>query len=104
MAAEGLVRSNGSEGTARTYLNEVRNRVGLPPVSSSGSQLLEDIYTERRFELATEGHRFFDLLITGKAEQVLGGQGFVQSIHKYLPIPQQEIDASQGVLTQNPGY
>ena len=104
MAAEGLVRSNGSEGTARTYLNQVRDRVGLPPVNSSGSQLLEDIYTERRFELATEGHRFFDLLRTGKAEQVLGGQGFVESIHKYLPIPQQEIDASQGVLTQNPGY
>ena len=87
-------------------LNQVRNRVGLPPVTSSGSALLEDIYTERRFELATEGHRFFDLLRTGKAQEVLGAiyPSFDVSIHQYLPIPQQEIDASQGVLTQNPGY
>jgi hypothetical protein len=104
MAAEGLVRSGGSEGTARSYLNQVRGRVSLSPVSSTGSDLLEDIYDERRFELATEGHRFFDLLRTGKATDVLGDQGFVLSTHQYLPIPQQEIDASQGVLTQNPGY
>ena len=104
MAAEGLVRSGGSEGTARSYLNQVRGRVSLSPVSSTGSDLLEDIYDERRFELATEGHRFFDLLRTGKATEVLGDQGFVLSTHQYLPIPQQEIDASQGVLTQNPGY
>ena len=79
MAAEGLVRSGGSEGTARSYLNQVRGRVSLSPVSSTGSDLLEDIYDERRFELATEGHRFFDLLRTGKATDVLGDQGFVLS-------------------------
>ena len=104
MAAEAIVRSGGSEGTARTYLNEVRNRVGLAAVTSSGNQLLEDIYTERRLELATEGHRFFDLIRTGKASEVLGDQGFVASTHTYLPIPQQEIDAAPDVLTQNPGY
>jgi hypothetical protein len=104
MAAEGIVRSGGSEGTARTYLNQVRNRVGLAALTSTGSQLLEDIYTERRMELATEGHRFFDLLRTGKATEVLGDQGFVASTHTYLPIPQQELDAAPDVLTQNPGY
>ena len=104
MAAEGIARSGGSEGTARTYLNQVRNRVGLAALTSSGNQLLEDIYTERRMELATEGHRFFDLLRTGKAATVLGDQGFVASTHTYLPIPQQEIDAAPDVLTQNPGY
>ena len=67
-------------------------------------QLREDIYTERRLELATEGHRFFDLIRTGKASEVLGDQGFVSSTHTYLPIPQQEIDAAPDVLTQNPGY
>jgi len=104
MAAEGLVRSNGSEATALSYLNQVRNRAGLQALSSSGTQLLDDIYNERRMELATEGHRFFDLIRTGKAQDVLGPQGFDISTHRYLPIPQQEIDASQGVLTQNPGY
>ena len=104
MAAEAIVRSGGSEGTARTYLNQVRDRVGLAALTSSGNQLLEDIYTERRLELATEGHRFFDLIRTGKASEVLGDQGFVASTHTYLPIPQQEIDAAPVVLTQNPGY
>ena len=104
MAAEGLVRSNGSEATALSYVNQVRNRVGLSPLSSSGNQLLDDIYEERRMELATEGHRFFDLIRTGNAQDVLGTQGFDINTHRYLPIPQQEIDASQGVLTQNPGY
>ncbi|MEL0026888.1 MAG: RagB/SusD family nutrient uptake outer membrane protein, partial [Schleiferiaceae bacterium] len=89
---------------ALSYVNQVRNRVGLSPLSSSGNQLLDDIYEERRMELATEGHRFFDLIRTGKAQDVLGTQGFSLSTHQYLPIPQQEIDASQGVLTQNPGY
>jgi hypothetical protein len=55
-------------------------------------------------ELATEGHRFFDLIRTGKASEVLGDQGFVASTHTYLPIPQQELDAAPDVLTQNPGY
>lgn len=104
MAAEGILRSGGSEGTARTYLNQVRSRVGLAALTSTGNQLLEDIYTERRMELATEGHRFFDLLRTGKATEVLGNQGFDSFTHTYLPIPQQELDAAPDVLTQNPGY
>lgn len=104
MAAEAIVRSGGSEGVARDYLNQVRSRVGLLNISSSGSTLLEDIYNERRLELATEGHRFFDLIRTGQAATVLSDKGYVDGIHHVLPIPQQEIDASQGVLTQNQGY
>ena len=101
MAAEGLVRSGGSESQARSYLNQVRARVGIQGLGSSGTQLLEDIYKERRMELATEGHRYFDLVRTGKAANVLTGW---QSHNQYLPIPQNEIDASQGALTQNTGY
>jgi hypothetical protein len=101
MAAEGLVRSGGSEAQARSYLNQVRSRVGIQGLGSSGNQLLEDIYNERRMELATEGHRYFDLIRTGKAANVLTGW---QAHNQYLPIPQNEIDASQGALTQNTGY
>ena len=102
MAAEGLVRSGGSEGTARSYVNQVRVRAGVPGMSASGTQLLEDIYNGRRMELATEGHRYFDLVRTGKIEDVF--PNWDASKHLYLPLPQNEIDASQGALTQNPGY
>lgn len=104
MAAEALVRSGGNEGTARDYVNKVRSRVGLDPINSSGSQLLEDIYKERRMELACEGHRFFDLIRTGQAASVLADKGFMAGKHEFLPIPQNEIDLSNGALTQNSGY
>ena len=104
MAAEALVRSGGSEDAARDYLNEVRDRVDLAPVNSSGGQLLDDIYKERRLELAGEGHRYFDLLRTGEAASVLSANGFIAGQHEVLPIPQSEIDLSNGALTQNNGY
>jgi hypothetical protein len=55
-------------------------------------------------ELATEGHRFFDLVRTNKAAEVLGAKGFVANKHEWLPVPQTELDAAQGALTQNPNY
>lgn len=102
MAAEGLVRSGGSEGTARSYVNQVRSRVGIQGIGASGSALLEAIYDERRMELATEGHRYYDLIRTGKAATTL--DNWDDTKHMYLPIPQNELDASQGALTQNSGY
>jgi hypothetical protein len=103
MAAEAFARS-GNETKARQYLNQVRSRVGLQPRSSTGTTLLDDIATERRLELATEGVRYWDLIRTGKAVGVLGGKGFKTNKHEFLPIPQQEIDISQGAMKQNPGY
>ncbi len=104
MAAEALVRGGGSSATARGYINEVRNRVGLGDINTSvsGPILLDVIYKERRLELATEGHRFFDLVRTGQAPQVL--DGFTAGIHELLPIPQIEIDLTNGQMVQNPGY
>ena len=104
MAAEAIARSGGDDITARTYVNEVRNRVGLGNISSNltGTPLLDAIYKERRLELATEGHRFFDLVRTGKAAQTL--EGFIPGKHELLPIPLIEIDLTDGRLIQNPGY
>jgi len=102
MAAECLVRGGGDESKARGYTNRVRSRVGLQPISNAGESLLNSIYRERRAELATEGHRFFDLVRTGRAPDVL--EGFVAGKHELLPIPQREIDLTQGALIQNPGY
>jgi hypothetical protein len=104
MAAEGLARSGGSESTARGYLNQVRLRAGLQPIQASGAALLDAIALERRLELATEGHRFFDLVRTGKAAEVLGSKGYQSPKHQWLPIPQTELDAAQGALIQNPNY
>ncbi|MEM7104829.1 MAG: RagB/SusD family nutrient uptake outer membrane protein [Bacteroidota bacterium] len=103
MAAEALVRGGGDEGAARGYVNAIRLRAGTIPISGSGQDLLDRIYLERRFELATEGHRFFDLVRTGRAAEVLGDRGYVEGVHNVLPIPQTEIDLS-GSLLQNPGY
>ncbi len=101
MAAEAIVRGGGSEATAREYLNQVRARVALQPESSTGQALLAAIYKERRLELATEGQRFWDLVRTGGASAL---PGFTAGTHEHLPIPQQEIELSQGALQQNPGY
>jgi len=104
MAAEAHNRS-GNDSQARTYMNRVRTRVGLQPFAGiGGNDLLEAIYNERRLELATEGHRFFDLVRTGKAGAVLGNQGFTVGKNEVLPIPQTEIDITEGNLNQNQGY
>jgi hypothetical protein len=103
MAAEAIVRSNGDAVKARGFLNKVRSRVGLQPYTfQTGNVLLDLIYTERRFELATEGHRFFDLVRSGKASDNL--KGFVKGKSELLPIPQNEIDIAIGNLRQNPNY
>lgn len=101
---------NGNEAAARQSLNRVRARARgtlpnvLPDVTATGAALLDAIYHERRVELGLEGHRFFDLVRTGRAAQVLGPLGFNESVHKYLPIPLSQIQATNGAIVQNPGY
>lgn len=101
MAAEAHSRNN-NDGLAQTYLNEVRNRVGLAPVNASGQQLTEAIWRERRYELSGEGLRFFDLVRTGQAANEINN--FVTGKHELFPIPQVEIDLAGGTWTQNSNY
>ncbi len=110
MAAE-VLNENNKPAEALPYLNEVRARARggnnsiLPDIIETDPTLLESIIlNERRHELAMEGHRFWDLVRTGKAKEVLGPLGFQENKNELLPIPQSEIDLSQGSLTQNPGY
>ncbi|MET0298521.1 MAG: RagB/SusD family nutrient uptake outer membrane protein [Flavitalea sp.] len=51
----------GEDAEARTYINMVRHRAGLPPLTESGAGLMERYRNERRVELAFEEHRFFDV-------------------------------------------
>lgn len=110
MAAE-VLNENGKPGEALIYLNKVRERARegnnslLPDITTTDQALLRDkILLERRHELAMEGHRYYDLVRTGKATEILGPLGFVTGKHELLPIPQNEIDISKGTLAQNPNW
>ncbi|NBC65977.1 MAG: RagB/SusD family nutrient uptake outer membrane protein [Bacteroidetes bacterium] len=78
----------------------------LPDITSSGQELLEDIWFERRMELAMEHHRLFDLRRQGRAGEVLRALGinYETPKHDLYPIPQVEIDNTGGFIEQNPGY
>ena len=51
----------GQDAEAKTYINMVRKRAGLPDVTSTGQALVDDYRHERRIELAYEDQRFFDV-------------------------------------------
>jgi len=80
----------------------------LPKITITNQSLLRDaIRHERRIELAMEHDRFFDLVrwgTAGDAMQAAGKINFSNSRDVLLPIPQTQIDLSNKVLTQNPGY
>ncbi len=139
MAAEAEIEA-GSLATALGYINQVRARAANPAgfvknaktganeanyVISTYSTLGDQanarkiVRMERLLELATEGHRFFDLVRWGNANKTLnaylkyeskwlvtkfGGASY-QDTDALLPIPQAQIDIQgTSVLKQNPGY
>ena len=94
MEAEAL----GSGARAQALLDAVRARVGLP----STPVTLDAIKSERRMELAGEGHRFFDLVRWGDAASKLADRGFDAGVDEIFPIPTRELQGTK--LKQNPGY
>lgn len=92
--------AQGLQGLGR--LNELRRSRGLAPLSISNEHDYQQaVFEERRKELIYEGFRFFDLVRTDRAIDVLFN---VTSETQFkLPIPQQEIDLNPS-LVQNPGY
>jgi hypothetical protein len=112
MAAEAANEIGGAENEqlAEDYLELIRararggNNAVLPKIEFvNQAQMRTAIQEERRFELAMEGERFFDLVRWGLAPTVLGPLGY-QPRNKYYPLPQPVIDQSQGALIQNPDY
>lgn len=110
MAAEAH-NENSNPTQALTYLNRVRLRARegnagiLPDITVTDRVALADaIMNERRHELALEGHRFWDLVRTGRAPAVLGPLGFIEGTHELMPVPQIEVDLTQNSITQNEGY
>jgi len=105
MAAEANNRGSIDDTKALDYLNQVRERAfgdSSHNSSATGAALTDAILEERRFELLGEGHRFFDLVRTGRAAQAI--EGFVAGKHELFPIPFQEIQFSAGNWGQNPNY
>ena len=128
MLAEAINEQSGPNGDAYTYINDVRDRAGLPPVAGlDQSKFRDTLMHERRIELAFENWRWFDLKRTKttaelaafmnaygakeKANPTVQRQGVPFSTLDYvfdefealLPIPNREI-LTNSSLVQNPGY
>lgn len=103
-----------ASGNAFKFMNQVRTRAGLAAYTSANlpdqASFRLAIENERKLELAFENHRWFDLVRTGRAPDVMKGATYqtikieVDAHHLLFPIPQSQIDASAGKITQNPGY
>ncbi|WP_281613790.1 RagB/SusD family nutrient uptake outer membrane protein [Flammeovirga sp. SubArs3] len=122
IAAECEVRV-GAAGRAAQHVNLLRERAFGDNSHNYTSVTLDDVLNERRLELAMEGERFYDLKRTGRMTQAMTdfvnynmnnntdydagndkGTLWDESKHMYFPIPQTQIDLSNGAVEQNPGY
>lgn len=110
MHVEAVMGANSSTSAqiALDSFEEIRLRAGLL-ADDDNTITKQELLEERRVEFAFENQRFFDLIRLGAAQEVLSsfsndnGYGF-SATDLLLPIPQKEINLSNGVLTQNPGY
>lgn len=105
-----------ADADAFTYLNLIRTRAGLQPYTSADITNQEEfrnaVLLERRLELALENHRWFDLVRTRRAIEVMQayeedrGPMIVQANkHELFPIPQAQINIMNSTnFQQNPGY
>ncbi|WP_439583529.1 RagB/SusD family nutrient uptake outer membrane protein [Dyadobacter bucti] len=122
--SEALVRQGKQQQTALIYLNKIRQRArntagaaagAVPdyaPFTSDAAFLLA-IEKERRIELAFENHRWFDLVRTERAKDVMSQEqkeqnGFNPASWNdnmlLFPIPLQVIQSNPEKIKQNPGY
>lgn len=102
--AEAEAELEGDVDAIQDDLDVIRSRANLPPTTATAyADLLLAIEQERRVEFAFEGHRWFDLVRTGRATTVLPD---VTHVNKTLyPIPLSEIQTNENPeMKQNPGY
>ncbi len=119
----------GEEGEAKTYINMIRNRAGMPdvPIGEAGSELMDRYRNERRIELSYEQHRYFDIRRWMIAEDVITPVQGITIVYPYgsstptytvkdgiqprkwenksyfLPILRDELNRNDQLI-QNPGY
>ncbi len=98
--AEARARQENLSGAAED-LNAIRKRAGLENTSAqTKEEYLLAIENERRLEFAFEADRWFDLVRTGRAKEVLG---IKEDFRLLMPIPLREIQ-NNSLLKQNSGY
>ena len=120
----------GEEDEARTYINMIRQRAGMPDITDAGQALVDRYRNERRIELAYEEQRFFDVrrwmiapnaytdakgvkvtgdmaadgTISNRSYSVITSQGRAWDPRFYLfPIKLDEMNRNS-LLVQNPLY
>ena len=100
--------SQAARENAFNQLDALRVRAGLPVLDETDvaydtqAEARAAIALERRVELALEGHRWFDLVRTGTVDAEMGQT--IDPDYHVFPIPNSEVLASDGVITQNDGY
>lgn len=99
--AEALIEGGGDLTIAEQQINDVRARAGLG-VLPIAADLTDAMRQEKRVELALEPHRWFDITRWGIGSQIFGAAW--NDNYNVFPFPQSEIDRSNGLLVQNPGY
>jgi tetratricopeptide (TPR) repeat protein len=106
MLAEAM-NENGKTRDAISYLNQIRKRAGVSSYSDdmTQSETRDAIMLERRLELSFEGVRWFDLVRTGQAYNVMKDKG-MQSYMTLFPLPLRQVQLinDPAILAQNPGY
>ncbi len=107
--AEARAQQNNISGgeSAESDINIIRERAGVPLIQgTSKNQMLLVIENERRMELCFEGHRWFDLIRTGRAKSVMDEftSNWTEK-DELWPIPLREITNNPSLKdAQNPGY
>lgn len=97
----------------KVQVNTINNGTQLYRAGGYGF-IRDQIWQERRMELAFEWDRYFDIVRQGRAAEVLHDFGrtrpnsrglyFRKGVNELFPIPQTEVDVSNGKVEQNPGY
>ena len=97
----------------KTVANKINNTTALYRAGTY-TEMRDNIWLERRLELCHLWDRFFDVVRQGRAAKVLHdfatettynrGKYFIEGINEIFPIPQNEVDITNGLVTQNPGY
>lgn len=104
MKAEAMVRLGVNNAEATTLVNDVRKRAFDDASKLFFSVTLDDIYNERRFELAWESFSRQDMIRFGTfLNEIPGWKPETNEKYLLFPIPRTAMDANEN-LTQNPGY
>lgn len=91
---------------ANATLNKVRARAGQPEITGLSQNALRDqILQERRLELCFEGNRWFDLVRTGRAINVMQPYGMKSHMTVFpVPLSQVLLINNPSIFPQNDGY